>query len=70
MRGERSLFRAVTPVSICLASLSKVTRIVLFGLQKLTIHRTKRGGGGGGRGFGKGGLVGVKKADNVFKMSR
>lgn len=31
----------VTPVSICLASLSKVTRIVLFGLQKLIIHRTK-----------------------------
>lgn len=42
-----SLFRAVTPVSICLASLSKVTCIVLFGLQRLTIDWTKRGGVGG-----------------------
>lgn len=41
-----SLFRAVTPVSICLASLSKVTCIVLFGLQRLTIDWTKRGGVG------------------------
>lgn len=55
-----SLFRAVTPVSICLASLSKVTCIVLFGLQRLTIDWTKRGGVGrrrrrrvsGGRGGG------------------
>lgn len=47
-----SLSRALTPVSIGLASLSKVTWIVLFGLQRLTIGWTKkevgRGGGGGG----------------------
>lgn len=47
-----SLFRAVTPVSICLASLSKVTCIVLFGLQRLTIDWTKREGDGEGGGEG------------------
>lgn len=51
-----SLFRAVTPVSIRLASLSKVTCIVLFGLQRLTVDWTLRGkevGGGVGGGVGR-----------------